>query len=317
MGVVMHLVRTRIDRAALARLAARNGVLDDDLGYALHQALIERLGPAEAPKPFRRLEPDAATRRRLDPPAGVDRDGWDWLLAYAPDPSVLSGYKTAPPDPTGDWDRHTVVETVLPEPFEVRSMPVECVGEARRWSGADSLGFEVLVRPVRRLGPRARAARKADDRNDGRKDGLGRPLRTGVEGQRGSVELDAFELARERFSRGDPDAPSRASAYADWLAERLAPAAELERPERDDALLHRFRRTRVVRAAAPRTAGEEAGAGRGRGGRGMEQPEALMCGVLRVVDPQAFAALLARGVGRHRAFGFGMVLLRPVGSERR
>jgi len=30
-----------------------------------------------------------------------------------------------------------------------------------------------------------------------------------------------------------------------------------------------------------------------------------------VRDPTGFAALLARGVGRHRAFGFGMLLLRP------
>jgi CRISPR system Cascade subunit CasE len=30
-----------------------------------------------------------------------------------------------------------------------------------------------------------------------------------------------------------------------------------------------------------------------------------------VADPAAFAQLLARGVGRHRAFGLGMLLLRP------
>jgi CRISPR system Cascade subunit CasE len=34
-------------------------------------------------------------------------------------------------------------------------------------------------------------------------------------------------------------------------------------------------------------------------------------GELQVADAAAFAALLARGVGRHRAFGFGMLLLRP------
>jgi CRISPR system Cascade subunit CasE len=30
-----------------------------------------------------------------------------------------------------------------------------------------------------------------------------------------------------------------------------------------------------------------------------------------VVDADKFAALLARGVGRHRAFGYGMLLLSP------
>ena len=40
-------------------------------------------------------------------------------------------------------------------------------------------------------------------------------------------------------------------------------------------------------------------------------PDALFSGELTVHDPEGFAALIARGVGRHRAFGFGMLLLRP------
>ena len=40
-------------------------------------------------------------------------------------------------------------------------------------------------------------------------------------------------------------------------------------------------------------------------------PDATLQGTLAVVDSGAFQALLARGVGRHRAFGFGMLLLRP------
>ena len=35
----------------------------------------------------------------------------------------------------------------------------------------------------------------------------------------------------------------------------------------------------------------------------------MVHGALTVIDPDAFAALLARGVGRHRAYG--MILLRP------
>ena len=41
-------------------------------------------------------------------------------------------------------------------------------------------------------------------------------------------------------------------------------------------------------------------------------PDAIMHGALIVSDPGAFHALLARGVGRHCAFGFGMLLLRPL-----
>ena len=37
-----------------------------------------------------------------------------------------------------------------------------------------------------------------------------------------------------------------------------------------------------------------------------------MQGVLTITDGGAFASLLARGVGRHRAYGYGMMLLRPA-----
>lgn len=312
---VLHLVRTRIDRTGLARLAARRGVLDDDLGYALHQALTERFGP-RAVQPFRRMEPDAATRRRLDPPVrdGVPtgRDEWDWLLSYSDDPDTLIAASTAGvgegepsfPDPSGDWgarerpDDERAVAAVFPEPFEVTPMPVRTDRAtdgtvARRcWTGPSRLGFEVLVRPVRRHGPHVRAARAAT--NETRAPSA--PLATGR-------EHDAWLSAVERFERDDPARPTRETAYADWLAERLAGAAELERFE-DAPLLRRFRRSRVQR-------GRPGGKGRGRHGRGTEHPEALMAGMLRVADPEAFAALLANGLGRHKAFGFGMLLLRP------
>jgi CRISPR system Cascade subunit CasE len=37
--------------------------------------------------------------------------------------------------------------------------------------------------------------------------------------------------------------------------------------------------------------------------------------MLEVTEPETFAVGLARGIGRHRAFGFGMLLLRPVGQS--
>jgi CRISPR system Cascade subunit CasE len=50
-----------------------------------------------------------------------------------------------------------------------------------------------------------------------------------------------------------------------------------------------------------------------RRGHVVAGPDVVLSGQLRVVDQQAFAHLVARGVGRHRAFGFGMLLLRPAG----
>jgi CRISPR system Cascade subunit CasE len=51
--------------------------------------------------------------------------------------------------------------------------------------------------------------------------------------------------------------------------------------------------------------------GREDAGR-IERPNAVLEGTLTVGDPDAFARLLARGIGRHRAFGFGMLLLKPA-----
>jgi len=45
--------------------------------------------------------------------------------------------------------------------------------------------------------------------------------------------------------------------------------------------------------------------------RAVERPDALFAGELTIEDPDAFARLLARGVGGPRPFGFGMLLLRP------
>lgn len=40
-------------------------------------------------------------------------------------------------------------------------------------------------------------------------------------------------------------------------------------------------------------------------------PDVLITGRLLIRNPEAFSALVARGVGRHRGFGYGMLMLRP------
>ncbi len=103
---------------------------------------------------------------------------------------------------------------------------------------------------------------------------------------RKGAEVDVF-LARAL--RGG--ASEREGVYRDWLAERLAPAASLEMATNR---LAGFRRHPVI-----------------RNGRRLEGPDATLHGTLTIADPPAFADLLARGVGRHRAYGYGMLLLRP------
>lgn len=103
---------------------------------------------------------------------------------------------------------------------------------------------------------------------------------------RKGAEVDAFLAAVLRDRQA-----TREGAYLDWLAARLAPAAALEPAT---SRLASFQRSRVQ-----------------RNGRRIEGPDAVVHGTLTVIDSAAFADLLVRGVGRHRSYGYGILLLRP------
>ncbi|TNC12737.1 type I-E CRISPR-associated protein Cas6/Cse3/CasE [Methylobacterium terricola] len=120
-------------------------------------------------------------------------------------------------------------------------------------------------------------------------------------------EQDAYLAALDPYE-GQPAPFGRSEVYRDWLARHFsAGGAELE-----GASLDTFRLTRSLRRdrdrhltqIPPPSATMKGAAG---------HPDATVTGVLAIRDPEAFAALLARGIGRHRAFGFGMLLLKPPG----
>ena len=124
-------------------------------------------------------------------------------------------------------------------------------------------------------------------------------LRPVIRKARGSgheeAELDAFQVKAETFPKGKMP-HSREEVYAQWLSEQLERhgGAKLDVPL---TRLVSFQRTRAVRKLHRRPS---------------EGPDAVMQGNLTVTDPAKFAAMLARGIGRHRAYGYGMLLLRPA-----
>jgi CRISPR system Cascade subunit CasE len=110
-------------------------------------------------------------------------------------------------------------------------------------------------------------------------------------------EKDVFLRALDRL--GD-DAPARGEVYVDWFRRQLGDAVAIEQAE-----LMGFGRRRLLRR-------DQRGAdGGARPARSLERPFAEFRAVLSVAQPQTFSDLLRRGLGRHRAFGFGMVLLSP------
>jgi CRISPR system Cascade subunit CasE len=156
------------------------------------------------------------------------------------------------------------------------------------WGPARRLGFEVRACPVARL---------ASDREVVGLSGATERFRAGS-------EVDVWlqrNFLSPRTAEGlgtEAERLGREEAYVEWLADRVAPGARL-----CAARLQAFRRVRLLRATHEQQ----------RKLRISERPDALLRGELEVTDPVAFANLLATGLGRHRAYGFGMLLLRPTG----
>ena len=179
----------------------------------------------------------------------------------------------APPD---------CLDVLAPERMRSKRMP-------SHFERARRLGFDLRLRPVRRL------------RRDLADAQLGHSLSKGAEVNafRKGAEVDAFRVeVIRRFPSGWTDSDeaaakagiTRESVYAEWLSERFGDAVAVEQ-----CRLVAINRTRAVRGSS--------GASEG--------PDAILQGTLAVANEETFAGMLRNGVGRHRAYGYGMLLLRP------
>ncbi len=186
-------------------------------------------------------------------------------------------------------------------PLQSRVLPVHCLNSKTMpqswWEGLE-LGFEVRIRPVVRLikAPSLRTRNPVHER-------LFKVRRLQGEGgsevkPRRGKECDVFLWEAMRNPDKGEFQGSREQVYSEWLSTQLTRCGgatlDLERTK-----LISFQRTRAYRKR--------------RGSRYSEGPDAVVRGVITVTNPEAFTALLARGVGRHRAYGYGMLLLRPAG----
>ena len=185
------------------------------------------------------------------------------------------------------FDEHALLSRMGPgagrllRECKTRSMPAFEIG--------DRLGFRARVCPVVRT----------------RRPGS-RPLNADAEGRVISREVDAFVHA----TLASDAQVDRERVYVQWIQRelgrddassfiaRFAPVGALAIQD-PTARLEEFRREQVRRSS---------------GGR-LERPNAVMQGVLTVRAADAFRQLLVRGLGRHRAFGFGMLLLTPAGRQ--
>ncbi len=143
------------------------------------------------------------------------------------------------------------------------------------------LGFDIYVRPV------SRVHKEINDSQSGKTIGKG-------------SEVDVFRLeVLRKFPNGwketgkDKNCLSREEIYMRWLGERLSGVAKIE-----SCILKSFIRAKVC-----------------RGGKFSEGPNAVLHGDLVIEDADKFMTCLHKGIGRHKAYGYGMLLLRPPNNH--
>ena len=255
----LFLIRAALGLESLSRWSAERGLVRRggvdrgfDEGLALHHLLDELFGP-RAIKPFRLLVPAGGHTASLYGYSEYDSEELREAAAMYGLPEHI--------------------KVIQPSKVEAKRMPLE-------WKRGQRLGFDLRVRPVRRLGA---------------------PLGNGETAFRKGAELDAFLVeALRQHPRSDMGVPkgsrSREIVYLDWLGERLESAAEIHR---EATKLTKFQRVCVS-----------------RGSFGPEGPDAIFHGALTIKNSNKFMELLARGVGRHRSYGYGMILLRPPVQRR-
>ncbi|MGC4121408.1 MAG: type I-E CRISPR-associated protein Cas6/Cse3/CasE [Myxococcales bacterium] len=126
-------------------------------------------------------------------------------------------------------------------------------------------------------------------------------LAKGAGGHRAGAEVDAF-LAR-CFKVGKEVAVSREEVYREWLLARLGG------PEESGVQVERVGVAAFARECLTRrTHAEE------REAKRLERPDVRFDGDLVVADGARLAKLIERGVGRHRAFGFGALVVVAPGT---
>lgn len=272
----LYLVRLHLDRRELARLERRPRSVDE--GYLLHAGLTALFATSDAP----------AT---------------SFVQPFALDDLYLKNHPSAELVPLLGYSSRSEGELLaqmgparerLLRHLEVREVPEIAAGTFCR--------FRTRVCPVVRT------------KDPGQQ---GRPLAHNKKGKTISREVDAWLAARFRDWQPEPprDRQSPADTWADrervyrgWLSDELTrttdrPGITTAPAELREAELREFQRDVLQRK-------QHVAEGPAR--HPSERPDAVLEGTLKVLEAASFRALLERGVGRHRAFGFGMLLVRPV-----
>lgn len=161
---------------------------------------------------------------------------------------------------------------ICADPLQSRVLPAEMI---------ESKPMPTTWRVGRRLGfesrirPIVRRSRRGENPNAGERD---------------AFLVDAIQHPPNAMKR------SREEVYVDWLANQIRQIGGACLDRQHTKLVSFRRKPSVYKLHGPTSEG----------------PDAVMRGTITITDDDGFTQLLARGVGRHRAYGYGMLLLRPA-----
>lgn len=101
---------------------------------------------------------------------------------------------------------------------------------------------------------------------------------------------------RDAYQAGIHEPGTRYERYMDWLVERLSPTCKIVSVEVENFKFEKILRRKhdTSRSATPITV-----------------PSATFVGALTITNPAGFNNAISNGIGRHKAFGYGALLLRP------
>ena len=189
---------------------------------------------------------------------------------------VLYGYINT------DISELTDAMSLYADPLQYQILPpdkMESKPMPSNWREGARLGFETRIRPIVRTN-----------------EGLGDP-------EAKSKDLDAYIYQRMTHGgntgMGKSEFHDREHAYVQWLNEQFTyyGGAVIE-----------VENTKLIRSQLTKMYYKV-------DGKVNNGPDATMQGSLVVTDGDKFHSLVAKGIGFHRAYGYGMLLLRPVNKR--
>ena len=154
----------------------------------------------------------------------------------------------------------------------------------RDWETGRRLGFELRIRPVIRI----------NQEHENMSPATKHFIALGMVQPKN--ERDAYQWDRMKREYHGEEPRQRLEVYTEWLQARFEQAGGAEVAS-GDMVITSFRSNKAIRRAS---------------GKPVSGPDATVGGVLTIAGPEAFGQMIEHGVGRHRSYGFGMILLRPM-----